>query len=115
MQSGSTVLRLIVGGMTPSFTASAVIAASSAPVAPMQWPCIAFVALTATRAATSSPSAILSIRTSLRSPVWLPPPWALTWSTSAASRPASSSAIRTARAWLAASGSVMWWPSALAP
>ena len=99
----------MVGGRIDSWIASAVMAASSAPVAPMQWPCIDLVALTATRAATSSPSAAWSILTSALSPTPLPPPWALTWLTSAGARPASSSAIFTARAWAApvGSGSVM--------
>ncbi len=64
----------------------------------MQWPCIDLVALTATRAATSSPSTSWSILTSAGSPGLLAPPWALTWSTSSGRSPASASAARTARA-----------------
>ena len=66
--SGSTSRRLMVGGTTPSCRARAVIAASNAPVAPMQCPCIDLVPLTATREAASSPSASLSTRSSVGSP-----------------------------------------------
>ena len=62
----------------PSRIASAVRAASTPPAAPRQWPCIDFVDETIVRAATSSPRASRSARTSLRSPTGVEVAWALT-------------------------------------
>ncbi len=61
-QASSTSWRLSVGGIRLSCSARAVMAASSAPAAPMQCPCMDLVALTATRAAASSPRACWRIR-----------------------------------------------------
>jgi hypothetical protein len=77
-QSGSTSVRLIVGGTVPVFTVSAVSAPSTPPAAPRQWPCMDFVDETSVRAAFASPSARRSVRTSPLSPTGVEVAWAFT-------------------------------------
>ena len=72
--------RLVVdrGGIVPRWIASAQTAASTAPAAPSMWPVIDFVEDTATRCATSSPSAALSAAVSAASFSGVEVPWAFT-------------------------------------